>query len=147
MAMITCHECGKQISNTASVCPHCGAKVNQISIKSDSSSTILIIYGVLILLGAIICFTGLGLFFNGIDAPEVLITAGIGFVMCMFGTYRTFKSVSFFASGKDPQATPIPSAPAMFCPACGTRNSSAAKYCSKCGASLSNTADTHVSDE
>lgn len=108
MAMITCHECGKQISNTASVCPHCGAKVNQISIKSDSSSTVLIIYGVLILLGAIICFTGLGLFFNGIDAPEVLITAGIGFVMCMFGTYRTFKSVSFFCLWKGPPGNSHP---------------------------------------
>lgn len=146
MAMITCHECGKQISNTASVCPHCGAKVNQVSIKSDSSSTALIIYGVLIFLGAILCFIALGLFFNGVDATEVLIAAVIGFAMCMFGTYRTFKSVSFSAPGNEPPTASKPSTPAVSCPACGTKNTFGSKYCSKCGASLSDTTDAHLSN-
>lgn len=44
MAMITCRECGKQISDTADICPHCGAKVNQITVKSSASSKHLIIY-------------------------------------------------------------------------------------------------------
>lgn len=52
MAMITCRECGKQISDTADICPHCGAKVNQITVKSSASSKHLIIYATLIILGA-----------------------------------------------------------------------------------------------
>lgn len=51
MAMITCRECGKQISDTADICPHCGAKVNQITVKSSASSKHLIIYATLIILG------------------------------------------------------------------------------------------------
>lgn len=26
MALISCHECGKEVSTAASACPHCGAK-------------------------------------------------------------------------------------------------------------------------
>jgi TM2 domain-containing membrane protein YozV len=29
MAMIYCYECGKKVSETASVCPHCGAKLKR----------------------------------------------------------------------------------------------------------------------
>ena len=29
MAMIYCYECGKKVSETASVCPHCGAKLKK----------------------------------------------------------------------------------------------------------------------
>ena len=32
MAMIKCNECGKEISDTAKACPHCGAKVPRPSI-------------------------------------------------------------------------------------------------------------------
>lgn len=139
MSMITCHECGKQISNTASVCPHCGAKVNQISIKSDSSSTSLIIYGALIFIGAMICFTALGLFFNGLDVSKAFITAVIGLAICMFGAYRTFKSVSLSAPGNETQTISTPSTAVVFCSTCGEKNSSGSKYCSNCGASLPNT--------
>lgn len=31
MALIKCKECGNQVSNTAAVCPHCGAKVPRTS--------------------------------------------------------------------------------------------------------------------
>lgn len=27
MALINCHECGKQVSDTAQICPNCGAPV------------------------------------------------------------------------------------------------------------------------
>lgn len=67
MAMITCRECGKQISDTADICPHCGAKVNQITVKSSASSKHLIIYVTLIILGAFVFFVGLGIFFDDIN--------------------------------------------------------------------------------
>ena len=67
MAMITCRECGKQISDTADICPHCGAKVNQITVKSSASSKHLIIYATLIILGAFVFFVGLGIFFDDIN--------------------------------------------------------------------------------
>lgn len=34
MSMIQCHECGKDISDTANACPHCGAPL-----KNDTTET------------------------------------------------------------------------------------------------------------
>ena len=34
MALITCRECGKEVSSTASACPHCGAKVKSSQVMS-----------------------------------------------------------------------------------------------------------------
>ena len=110
MAMITCRECGKQISDTADICPHCGAKVNQITVKSSASSKHLIIYATLIILGAFVFFVGLGIFFDDINTyyphynyrspltsheSQVISTIVVGFALCMLGTYKTFKSMSF----------------------------------------------------
>lgn len=47
MAMITCKECDKQISDTASLCPHCGAK------PEKSASWIAYLFGGLVLVGVI----------------------------------------------------------------------------------------------
>lgn len=103
MAMITCRECGKQISDTADICPHCGAKVNQVTVKSSASSQQLIIYATLIILGAIVTFVGLGIFFDDISAyyphynyrfplapheSQVITTIVVGFALCMLGAYK-----------------------------------------------------------
>ena len=105
MAMIPCRECGKQISDTADICPHCGAKVNQITVKSSASSKHLIIYATLIILGAFVFFVGLGIFFDDINTyyphynyrspltsheSQVISTIVVGFALCMLGTYKTF---------------------------------------------------------
>lgn len=102
MAMITCRECGKQISDTADICPHCGAKVNQITVKSSASSKHLIIYATLIILGAFVFFVGLGIFFDDINTyyphynyrspltsheSQVISTIVVGFALCMLGTF------------------------------------------------------------
>jgi len=42
MALIICHECGKEVSNEAKNCPHCGAKV-----KKSASLTKKIIVGLI----------------------------------------------------------------------------------------------------
>ena len=107
MAMITCRECGKQISDTADICPHCGAKVNQITVKSSASSKHLIIYATLIILGAFVFFVGLGIFFDDINTyyphynyrspltsheSQVISTIVVGFALCMLGTYCPYWS-------------------------------------------------------
>ena len=39
MAIIKCHECGKDISDTASVCPHCGAPKQESPVLSTLETT------------------------------------------------------------------------------------------------------------
>lgn len=45
MAMIKCPECGKEISDKATACPHCGAKH-----ETDNAKAIRIILGIIILI-------------------------------------------------------------------------------------------------
>ena len=39
MALITCHECGAQISDAAVACPHCGAPVAQSTTSAPQPTT------------------------------------------------------------------------------------------------------------
>ena len=45
MALIQCNECGKQISDTAKACPHCGApcEFNEESRSSDMQFPLFIV--------------------------------------------------------------------------------------------------------
>lgn len=75
MAIINCKECGKEISNTAETCPHCGIKivanqtttVNQVKtdtkVKTDSDSK----RALYALIGIIILLVSLGMFFSGLN--------------------------------------------------------------------------------
>ena len=58
MAMIKCRECGKEISNTAEKCPHCGCKTRYGKEQEDKKGNGTMLY---IGIGAIII--GLILFF------------------------------------------------------------------------------------
>ncbi len=162
MAMITCRECGKQISDTADICPHCGAKVNQITVKSSASSKHLIIYATLIILGAFVFFVGLGIFFDDINTyyphynyrspltsheSQVISTIVVGFALCMLGTYKTFKSMSFPKIGNGSHLSTSTVIPMNHdnpcCPSCGARNNLGSKFCSKCGAPMQNPASRY----
>lgn len=165
MAMITCRECGKQISDTADICPHCGAKVNQVTVKSSASSQQLIIYATLIILGAFVTFVGLGIFFDDISAyyphynyrfplapheSQVITTIVVGFALCMLGAYKTFKSMSFSKLGKELHiSSPVmPRNPDnLSCPSCGAKNAPGSKFCSKCGAPMQNITCEHLSND
>lgn len=50
MALIKCPECGKEISDTATTCPHCGTKTNYQKKKSGWFALGLIIFIIGILL-------------------------------------------------------------------------------------------------
>ena len=53
MALITCNECGREISNTAVSCPHCGFQINKSEgvKKADAIGWIILIgLGILVLL-------------------------------------------------------------------------------------------------
>ncbi len=39
MALINCHECGKEISNKAKSCPHCGCPTKEISSGNQTGKT------------------------------------------------------------------------------------------------------------
>lgn len=58
MAMITCKECGKEISSTAERCPHCGCKTRYGKETEDSkrNSTALWVGLALVVIGAILFF-------------------------------------------------------------------------------------------
>lgn len=45
MGLITCHECGKEVSNQAKNCPHCGAKVKKPA--SSTAKIIVVLIGVI----------------------------------------------------------------------------------------------------
>jgi RNA polymerase subunit RPABC4/transcription elongation factor Spt4 len=62
MAIVTCRECSKEISDTASSCPHCGAsKLNSIGVTSTQKVTAIIIILISIgLLGYAVKLTGEG---------------------------------------------------------------------------------------
>lgn len=47
MALIKCPECGKNISNTAKVCPNCGFKKRKVKKQSQSKKTIKDIFEIL----------------------------------------------------------------------------------------------------
>lgn len=55
MALIKCPECGKEISDTAKVCPHCGYKQKKLDIaKHKKISTSILIIGMLLFVVAIL---------------------------------------------------------------------------------------------
>lgn len=53
MALIKCKECGKEISEDASKCPHCGCPKYTVRI-SKKGMTIINVVGVLLILGLIL---------------------------------------------------------------------------------------------
>ena len=54
MALIQCNECGKEISDQAKVCPHCGAKTIKAKESKQNISKTLIIIAIIILVIAIL---------------------------------------------------------------------------------------------
>lgn len=66
MALITCHECGKEISSEALTCPHCGApskrgeKLQELEEKNAVSGKI-----GRVMLGIILILIGIALLYSG----------------------------------------------------------------------------------
>ncbi len=56
MAMITCRECGKQVSSTAETCPHCGAKLYPAATQNPNKSAEVLVNQVFAIVGGIIFF-------------------------------------------------------------------------------------------
>lgn len=50
MAMVNCKECGKNISDTAKVCIHCGAKTETAKAKSKKAKVYIIVSIIIILI-------------------------------------------------------------------------------------------------
>ena len=72
MAIIPCPECGKEVSDKAEICPHCGIKA-----KAQSSSA-----GNLLSLMFTICFgMGIAWFLGARDIPVIFVGALIGTCM------------------------------------------------------------------
>lgn len=40
MALVTCSDCGKQVSDAAAACPQCGRPIRAVSVQADSPVTI-----------------------------------------------------------------------------------------------------------
>ena len=75
MAMIRCMECGNQMSDSATKCPHCGAH----KLKAVGASPIQKVSGVLaIIMGAAIWWTALG------EGNSLMIGLGCGFACLGF---------------------------------------------------------------
>lgn len=61
MAMIKCRECGREISDSAAVCPHCGRKTRS-GIRAEgekANSTMFFIALAVLVLGGIMLMSGL----------------------------------------------------------------------------------------
>lgn len=58
MALINCPECNKEISDKATVCPHCGYGLNSISVITahKRSNAIPVFLLICFLIGGLICF-------------------------------------------------------------------------------------------
>lgn len=54
MSIIKCPECNKEVSDTATSCPHCGYQL--VDRVEKTLDTLEIVGGILLFLGAIVCF-------------------------------------------------------------------------------------------
>lgn len=106
MALITCSECGKQISSSATVCPNCGCETHFGKKKEEekvNASKYIIMYG------CALCFTLIGLliwastdeyeknlFYHGIDITTTVAYAimffAVGIILYVIGAIVQKKS-------------------------------------------------------
>lgn len=101
MAMIFCSECGKQISDAAAVCPHCGAPVSRHPVQTSDKSgngkaTAALVLGVvsliawlLPLLGFPVSIIGLILGFAEIKKPGYSKASSAGTILSAIGLVLT----------------------------------------------------------
>lgn len=64
MALIKCEECGKEISEQASICPNCGAKTDIAKKQKENIITALIIAVLILIIGLFIFANRKDKFFN-----------------------------------------------------------------------------------
>lgn len=68
MAMTTCRECGKQVSNTAETCPHCGAKLHPAATQTQNKSAEVLVNQAFAIVGGIIFFFAFFTMMSDLDA-------------------------------------------------------------------------------
>lgn len=91
MALIACNECGRQISNRATACPHCGALASTPQVIEQTAKR----WKLLQLIGAVICiasFIGIVLLCGGANPDKYgavlavnYVLFGIGFLVAVVG--------------------------------------------------------------
>ena len=65
MALITCAECGKEVSNKAAACPNCGAPIKLDEVYSDEEKEIVTVFcNKIAILIISLFFVGLGLYIS-----------------------------------------------------------------------------------
>jgi len=69
MALITCRECGKEISDSAKQCPHCGCstKFGKEVVQAKGLLIAMVVACIASLIGAMLFFFNLGPLFEGLD--------------------------------------------------------------------------------
>lgn len=108
MALIYCRECGKQISDSAKMCPHCGCSTEYGTLEAQRQglSVSVIVGCVFALIGIVLFFTALSTMLEGIDdrgtfskwiakedgASGTFIKLCIGLGMSLGGAVALFKA-------------------------------------------------------
>jgi len=72
MALIKCSECGKEISDKASTCPHCGNPINQskVLVQMDTAPQKRRQYKIYYLISSVMFFFGLILYLKSLFSGE-----------------------------------------------------------------------------
>lgn len=87
MALTTCPECGREVSDTAVMCPHCGKTFNK-QIAQNSAAVRKIMFSLLI--GFVLCTSSLS-FFTLAGASFIFVL--IGLAMLALGIYLIAKGL------------------------------------------------------
>lgn len=69
MALIKCNECGKEISDGAKICPHCGSQTEKYK-KEKAKKVKVITIGAIILISIIGVTIGFGIYVNNLVASR-----------------------------------------------------------------------------
>lgn len=155
MAMIICHECGHQISDTAEACPYCGAKGNLSSAKNSASSLDTLLNVILAAVGAFFTFVQLGTMYSDMNsfshrytyAPpltahetQVLVILVIALILCVSSSFKAIKNIYFYSTPSKNYPTIKPqthtASHLCICPSCQAKNPAGSKFCIKCGTEL-----------
>ena len=90
MAITKCQECGKEISDKAQTCPHCGAPVEEGAVSSKTAQSLKSGGILLIILSIIMEYSGMA---EISSIPQLFIyLMAVGVVMVIFGLINDQKN-------------------------------------------------------
>jgi TM2 domain-containing membrane protein YozV len=114
MALIACTECGKQISDQASACPHCGAPLGRYVASTRPEEPRLVksakSRGVYIILGLFFGFFGIHNFYAGrfgVGAIQLITVLVLGWFVVGFVIVGIWVFIEFFIVTKDGAGDPF----------------------------------------